>query len=321
MLAQHTLTLVTQQIYAYVGLPIMVLGVVGNVFNIIIFTTLKTFRETTCALYLTAASVANIAGLLIALFVRILRAGFLININGTPWICKIQIYIVTWCLLVSLTAVCLASIDQCLSMSKYRRFSHLRFARYNISIIWVLWALYSIPILIYWDAPYGACVIINASFEIYTTRFQFPILLGVLPISTMSIFSLLAFYNARTLASRQIYIVRQSHDRQLTAMTLIHVVYVIITTVPYVIYVISSLNQATKNPEQVAVNNLIYGILVLIDYSSFASPFYLYVCVSQRFRNQFFLVLSTVFNEFRVNKLMNNQITPTVEAMNIDQFS
>jgi hypothetical protein len=86
----------------------------------------------------------------------------------------------------------------------------------------------------------------------------------------MTIFSLLAFYSVRTLISQHINIVRLSRDRQLTAMTLCHVVFVVITTLPYNIFYIYSLNQTSTDPEQIARNNLIYTITILIDYASFA---------------------------------------------------
>ncbi|CAF4254573.1 unnamed protein product, partial [Adineta steineri] len=220
MSTQDRLISATRQVHIYFGLPVMILGVIGGVFNIIIFTTLKTFRETTCAFYLTAVSVVNIIQLLIALFVRVLSEGFSTDIRRTSWVCKIQIYMAVWCFLVSMTYVCLATIDQFLSMSHYRRLSNLRFARRCIFIAGIFWGLYSTCSLIYWDAPLGICMIINSNFAMYATRFQYPILYGVLPLTTMTTFSLLAFYNARTLISRQINIIRLSRDRQLTAMTL-----------------------------------------------------------------------------------------------------
>ncbi len=101
-------------------------------------------------------------------------------------------------------------------------------------------------------------------------RVHFPVFLGFLPLTTMTIFSLLAFYSIRSLISRQINIVRLSRDRQLTAMTLFHAVFVVITTLPYIIYFMYFLNQTSQDPEQIARNNLIYTITVLIDYASSA---------------------------------------------------
>lgn len=155
-------------------------------------------------------------------------------------------------------------------MNKYRHFSNLRFAQRCIFIICICWALFSISVVIYWDAPFGKCTIINLGFAIYAARFYFPILIGFLPISIMIIFSLLAFNSARTLTSQRINIVRLSRDQLLTAMTLIHVTFVIITTLPFTIFYIYSSTLTMKDPEQIARNNLIYGITVLIYYASFA---------------------------------------------------
>ncbi|CAF3749327.1 unnamed protein product [Rotaria sp. Silwood1] len=269
MSTKDTLNFISRQLHIYCGLSILILGVIGGIFNFIIFTTLKTFRETTCAFYLAIVSIVNIGQLLTALFVRVLSEGFNTDIRSISWVCKVQITMAGWCNAVSFTELCLTTIDQYVSMSKYRHFSNLRSAQRNILLTCIFWSIYCICFLIYWDTTFGTCTVINSNFAIYVTRFQYPILFGFLPLSTMITFSLLAFYSARTLVSRQVNIVRLSRDRQLTAMTLVHVLFVVITTLPHVIYFTYLLNQISKDPEQVARNNLIFSITVLIDYSSY----------------------------------------------------
>jgi hypothetical protein len=175
-----------------------------------------------------------------------------------------------WFVLVSMTVMCLATIDQYVSMSTYRHYSNKRLAQRAIILICIFWGLYCICFPIYYDAPFGTCTSINPTFGIYVARVHFPVFLGFLPLTTMTIFSLLAFYSIRSLISRQINIVRLSRDRQLTAMTLFHAVFVVITTLPYIIYFMYFLNQTSQDPEQIARNNLIYTITVLIDYASSA---------------------------------------------------
>ncbi|CAF4164020.1 unnamed protein product, partial [Adineta steineri] len=146
----------------------------------------------------------------------------------------------------------------------------------------------------------------------------------VLPLTTMTTFSLLAFYNARTLISRQINIIRLSRDRQLTAMTLVHVVFVVITTLPYIIYYIYSINQTTNDPEQIARNNLIYATLILVCYSNSAGSFYIYSCVSKRFRQQFIFVISNACIkqcQQWMNKRNTNQIVPSIETIDDIQLT
>jgi hypothetical protein len=207
--------------------------------------------------------------LLIALLVRVLSEGFNTNIRNISWVCKIQVFMSSSCLLVSMTALCLATVDQYVSMSTYRHYSNKRLAQRGVVLSCIFWGLYGIPLFIYYDALNGTCICTNPTFTKYIARVHFPVFVGFLPLTTMTIFSLLAFNNARTLISRQINIVRLSRDRQLTAMTLFHVVFVVITTLPYTIFYIYFMDQTNGDSEQIARNNLIYAITLLIGYSSF----------------------------------------------------
>ncbi len=76
------------------------------------------------------------------------------------------------------------------------------------------------------DSIDSVCTTINTVFELYITYFHFPVLVGLLPLTIMIIFSFPTFLNVRTLASRQMNIIRLSRDRQLTAMALIHVIFI-----------------------------------------------------------------------------------------------
>jgi hypothetical protein len=270
MSTEDTLNFISKQLHIYFGLPIVILGVIGAILNVIVFTTFKIFRETTCAFYLTTLSIVTIVQLLTALLVRVLSEGFYIGIKSVSWGCKIQTYMAEWCLLVLMTVMCLATIDQYVSMSPYRHYSNKRLAQRSIVVTCIFWAFYCICFAIYCDAHFNTCMIINSNFMIYSTRFHFPIILGLLPLSTMTTFSLLAFNSIRTLSSRQMNIVRLSRDRQLTAMTLVHAVFVVITTLPFIIFFIYSSNQTSTDPEQIARNNLIYTIIILIDYLNYA---------------------------------------------------
>jgi hypothetical protein len=102
----------TQQSIIYIGFVAVVSGVVGNILNIIIFTSLKTFRETSCAFYLTIASAVNIAQVLNGLMARIFITGYHIDLTQTSlFLCKIRSYIWTNCVLFWLTCLCFAAID------------------------------------------------------------------------------------------------------------------------------------------------------------------------------------------------------------------
>jgi len=114
----------SQQILVYFGFFVVITGLIGNVFNIIIFTSLKTFRETTCAFYLTIASLVNIFQLLAGLLFRILSNVY--NIDGTKtsiFLCKTRMSILLAAVLISLTCMCFAAADQYASITA--RWKHL----------------------------------------------------------------------------------------------------------------------------------------------------------------------------------------------------
>lgn len=270
MMSISTLNFASQQITIYFGLTLFIAGIIGGLFNIIIFTTLKTFRQTICAFFLTILSMVNVAQLLTTPFVFILAEGFGIDPRKISWFCKFHYFLAQWSIFVSLSSLCLATIDQFLSMSRYRQWSNIRFARCSIAIATVLGFLHSIFVLIYFDVLDGLCTIINSTYAKYVSRFQFPVLYGCLPIIILITFSVFTFVNARTLASRQVNIVRLRRDRQLTAMVLAHAVYQVLTASPYTFVYIYLLNQHSTDPEQIAHNNLIDTTTVLFAFSSFA---------------------------------------------------
>ena len=92
----------------------------------------------------------------------------------------------------------------------------------------------------------------------------------LLPLSVMTIFSSLAFDKIRTITIQQMHIIHLSFERQLTVMILCHAVFVVITTLPFVIIFIYTTIHTVTDTEEKAQINLIYTIVISINYSSFA---------------------------------------------------
>jgi hypothetical protein len=267
-----SLRFATQQINLYGELFVFITGMLGELLNIVVFTTLKTFRQTTCSLYLITASVANI-GILIAILLRIIYDGLNIGLTYTPLLCKFRFFLTQYWGLVSITSMCFATFDQFISMTIYKHWSNTKIARRLIAFTNVLWFINSIPSFIYYESYLNVCIVTNAAFIKYYTYFQTPLLFGFLPLTIMIIFSFLAFLKTRTITSRQINIVRLSRDRQLTAMTLVHVLFVVILTIPFLIYFIYDLTINNTDPIQIAHHQLIYSTIVIFYYISYSVRF------------------------------------------------
>ena len=92
----------------------------------------------------------------------------------------------------------------------------------------------------------------------------------------MITFSLLTFFKIRTVtAGRQIDNMRLSRDRQLTTMTLFHVLSAVIFTTPYGIFNVYSLSANATETKHIARNQLISTVTVLLIFECFAVSYFL----------------------------------------------
>jgi hypothetical protein len=246
-----TLAIASQQVTIYLGLTILIAGCVGGVLNIIVFLSLKTFRKSSCAFYLTAMSFANIMHLSISLLPQILIYGFGIDLPSISLTyCKFRVYFIQLWILTSFTCMCLATLDQFLVTyfnPFWHRCNNIKFACYILAAFFLLWLLHGIPFAIYFNITLSPitsqldCLITNDIFAEYNTFGYVLILMGVLPLIVMVLFGSLAYYNVRHLAYRAVPVVRRELDKQLTQMVLVQVIYNCFVLTPYIIVVFISI--------------------------------------------------------------------------------
>ena len=239
------LNTISQQMHIYVGSPLLVAGVVGNILNIIIFLSLRTFRESSCAFYLTIMSVVNIGQLFTGLLSRIMVAGFNIDWTQSSLVyCKCRLLIFQLSTLLSYTCLCLATIDQYLatcSRPRWQQWCNMKVAR-RLMLGWSsLWMLHAIPYAIFFDHVPSAdgrgvtCAVQNIIFLQYRAYFSSLMLIGCFPILITFVFGLLAYQNVQQLAYRVVPLVRRELDKQLTVMVLVQVLLNFLTDIPFVV--------------------------------------------------------------------------------------
>jgi hypothetical protein len=220
------LKFVSEQLTIYIGCISFVIGLFGNTLNLIVFMTLKTFRQTLCALYLTAASAINIVQLLCGLLPRILISGYGIDLTKTSvFLCKIRVFIGFIATLIWLTFICLGVADQFASITiRWRHLCNRRLALHVVMGVILFWCLYGIPYLIFYNVyvpPITGlliCTNTNWYLGIYISRVQLPVLLGCLSLSIQIVFGSLIWMNLHGKRGCRAPIVRLRRDKQLTAM-------------------------------------------------------------------------------------------------------
>ena len=108
-----SLNFMGSQITIYLGTLSFIAGVIGGFLIIIVFLSLRTFRQSSCAFYLTVMSIANIGQMLTSVLSRIVIIGFGIDWSlSSVFYCKFRLYCYQVCALTSMTCFCLATIDQ-----------------------------------------------------------------------------------------------------------------------------------------------------------------------------------------------------------------
>ena len=139
---------------------------------------------------------------------------------------NVRIYLVQMASVSSVTIVCFTAIDQYLSTSHYaqlRQLSNFKSARRLVFGLASVVSLFCIPTPIFQEIRRSNCAIYNSSYNYYYSFVYFCIIIGVLPVTIASSFSLLSYQNVRRIVRRQIPIVRRRLDQQLTAMILARV--------------------------------------------------------------------------------------------------
>jgi len=278
-----SLPFIGQQITIYGGIIIIITGVLGNLINSIVFLSLETFRQSSCAFYLIILSIFNIGQLLAGLLSRVMITGFEIDLGGTSLLyCKLRVFIFTTCSLGSTICLCLAIIDQYFATCtrpRLQQLSNIKIARWLIVIFLIISIIILIPYPIYLNhvtLETGAivCTTTNDMMSQYRNYFVPLLLSGYIPDFITVLFGILAYRNVQQIAYRTVPLVRRELDKQLTVMVLVQVIINLFTNVPFVtmnalIYAIISIT-----------NSIITDIIQFID-SMLSIIFYTYFAVSR----------------------------------------
>jgi hypothetical protein len=275
-----SLTYIGEQITIYGGLFILIVGVVGNGINVLVFSSVRNYRTTPCTFYFLIASIFNIAYLAINLISRIVTFGFGIDLTQTSisW-CKIREFCIVTLSLITLTCSCLATIDQYFATSQsanLRRFSNIKWAHRIVIIVIIIWCLHGIPIFFFYNITpiTTTCVNTNTSYAIYGRIYLLGLLCAI-PVVIMVLFGYLAYRNIRLTR----VLAQQQADRQLTRMILIQVLLVVIFIVPYGINGVYDLitSGVSKDTNRIIAEGFASTILSVVSYFYFAVCLFIFV--------------------------------------------
>jgi hypothetical protein len=225
-------------------------GIIGGPLVLIVFLSLKTFRQNSSAFYLTVMSFVNTLHLFTGLLTYIMINGFGINWTGMSlFYCKFRPFSTQLCVLMSFTCMCFATIDQFLATAsnpRWRQWNNIKLAHYMVAGAVIFWILHGIPFLMYYNHTLSSttgqsiCLVTNPSFRNYSTYGFVLVLTNILPMTIVILFGILAYRNVQQIAYRTVPLVRRELDKQLTVMVLVEVLCDVIFVTPIIIQTIYS---------------------------------------------------------------------------------
>ncbi|CAF1365618.1 unnamed protein product [Adineta ricciae] len=195
------LDFIYKQVYLYCSIFIIIFGVVGNVFNIILFSR-RALYPNSCSFYFLTLSINN----LIIMFFSCIPDIFIITYgidmkNNSTILCKIGWYYSFTVQNFSLFCLSLASFDRyCGSSSNahMRRFCTMKTAQRIVLVLamFVLFSYCHVPIFYQLDPTLNQCTIINATYRQFLSILS-GIYISHLPVFLMLVFGISTIFNVK----------------------------------------------------------------------------------------------------------------------------
>jgi hypothetical protein len=262
-----------------VGMIMYIFGLIGNLLNIYVFTKWSRLRRRTneqndnlqtnnSSLYFLTSSWSNLFLILYPLLTCIIFDGFQYpksKINKY-FSCKFHYYILHTLDLISLTCICLSTIDRYLITSRkvhLRQMSPTKKRTKQILLFFIcLYILHNIPIIIYYDTSIiGRCIIYSKLYSYYHI-WTFQIFLhGLVPVSILCIFGILTHKQLKINSQRNF-----KSDKQLFRMVFLLCIVILFSSIPSFIQNIYFVLFINNDQQQTSYTLLFYSISTILFY-------------------------------------------------------
>ena len=306
---------ISDSLNRYLPIFIYIFGIIGNCLNALVLLQ-RPLRLNPSAAFLAVSSIACLIAIVSGLTSRMM-AGYAVDLTVTiKWICITRNYVLYTARTVALWMIAFATIDRWRSSSvniNLRQKSNVKNAQRGILIVFIFSCLVNTPITFCYEAnltgsirgcyasTYACRVITDLIYAIITT---------LLPLIIMAVFGLLTVRNVRHMRVRvqnlTLSLSHQQHrtaatgperqqarkrDRYLLKMLLVQVTLLCLFTCGHPIHKAYTSITANSAPPSVqsAIENFIFTLLTLLNFTASGMPFYIYTLTGgQMFRNALF---------------------------------
>ena len=291
MMSSSIFLLVQNELIRY-GMPIVfILGIIGNVFVVILF---SQRRQNSCAMYLSSSAVLNTLVLMILVPLNIHRIEHPDPTNYSLVLCKTRYYVThTWSQLARFltTFACIDRFILTTNNSRLLTMNHPRVARKIMMFTIIVYHIFLIHLAIFTTIQNKQC----GQFGVYYLLYQIYALIFffLIPLVLMSVFGYWTYHNMRRLHEHIRSSKRSTNhrDRDLLTMVLVEVLVYAATMFwyPFILLeiAITTYLDINKSTELIQIEGLLSTVGALFVFINSAIAFYLYLIVSKQFRRDF----------------------------------
>jgi hypothetical protein len=309
-MSSPTLTTIQTRLNLY-GYPIlMILGIIGNVFIVLIF---SRQHRNPCAIYLMSSAIVNSVYIICFALVQIFPYYYGNETMLDLVVCKLYGYILNDLGQIARTIIVLACLDRFIITNEratFRAFSTPKRAKWLILLSILFWLIFIIFIPIMQTIINGQCVPTGIYSIIYTLYAI--ILVSAIPTIILCIFGYLTYRNMRHIHIRVQPIMHnridannsiRRQDRDLLIIVISEVLLFLIATIPFPLILlemlISGYTVSNKSFQYLQIEGFIVNIAYLLLVANSAMPFYIYLISSKSFRRDFKTLFISAYGKLR----------------------
>lgn len=304
----------------YVPMSCLILGTVGHLLNILIFTRPR-IRTNACSIYFVSGSVVNFVSLYVGLITPFLG---IYNLDPTQKInilCKIRYYLRYSTITLSTWSILLACFNRLCSTSNavsIRLWSSALIAKRIIILASIICFIgpYTQVFYCYETNSRQKCLSTNITCKLLNTIILLLCNSGLPPV-LMILLSILTIRNVKYL--NHIMVCRR-RDVQLIRLLLIQVLCLFIFSIPTVAEKIYTCSTIFMNRDSLsaAIDNFVIQVSTEISYVSNSMIFYIYSLTSKTYRDEAFRILSSLWKVCQRVKIHPLQVidSPTLNNKN-----
>ncbi|CAF1074561.1 unnamed protein product [Adineta steineri] len=304
MLKEATVNFLTRLLNYVFAIPMLILGMIGSILIIMIFTQKRSFRQNTSMTYLLAGAIVTGIHLPTIYIQMILVYGFGVSLMNTDEnACREHTYLRYVTTVAAISFPCWAIFDQYIITSRNaiirNRWSSLRLVRMIIVSNIIFWILIYIPVIFNTGIINGVCNFKPGPYTTFNTYVFTPLVYGIVPAFVITYCTTGIVRNLRGNHT-------QGSDKKITnqvrAMLTPQLFILAISGIPFGfqgIY-LDLTNGYVKDAFRIALENFFGQVILIFYHFNYVFTFYIYVYKSKEIRK---ILKSQFFKYTRLNQV------------------